>query len=167
VAGGDHRPLLSADDDALWRRVQQIPFDQQIPESERDPTVKARLSDPEESGAAIMAWAVQGCLQWQRQGLNPPQRVKDTTREYREAMDPITDFLEDCCTAEPLARVPNAAMWDAYQTWSRKNRDRPSMGRKQFTQQLAKHGFDEHKSGSRRFWQGLKLINGDTLFEDT
>jgi putative DNA primase/helicase len=163
----NHRPLLSADDDALWRRVQQIPFDQQIPESERDPTVKARLSNPQESGAAILAWAVQGCLDWQKQGLKPPQRVKDTTREYREEMDPMGDFLEDCCVRDPLGRVANAAIWQTYQDWSRKNRDRPAMGRKQFSQQLEKRGFDEHKSGSRRFWSGLKLIDGEHLFDET
>ena len=34
----------------------------------------------------IMAWAVKGCLEWQRQGLGIPEEVKTATEVYRGVM---------------------------------------------------------------------------------
>jgi len=70
------RPKARDDDDALWERILEVPFPHSIPRSERDPDVKTVLCDPSESGAAILAWAVTGCLAWQRDGLQVPQAVE-------------------------------------------------------------------------------------------
>src|SRR4051812_41019570 len=35
----------------------------------------------------ILAWAIAGCLEWQRIGLAPPCAVVDATKEYLEAED--------------------------------------------------------------------------------
>ena len=42
----NNRPRVRGDNDANWRRIVQVPFNTQIPESERDPGVKVALSDP-------------------------------------------------------------------------------------------------------------------------
>lgn len=153
----NHRPQVQSDDDAIWERIRQIAFDQTIPREERDPNIKAVLSDPEQSGAAILAWAVQGCLLWQKEGLGLPPNVEATTEEYRKEMDPIPDFLEACLINDDKGRVLNAAMWDAYQGWARKNRDRPKLGRKTFTQRLEQAGIDRMDSGGYHFWLGVRL----------
>ena len=72
----NHRPQVSSDDDAIWERIRQIPFEQTIPKEERDPGIKAELSDPEHSGAAILAWAVEGCLLWQREDLHAESKAR-------------------------------------------------------------------------------------------
>lgn len=56
------RPKIRDDDDAIRRRILQIPFNEQISESEHDPAVKACLCDPQTAGPAVLAWAIQGCL---------------------------------------------------------------------------------------------------------
>ena len=75
----NHRPQVSSDDDAIWERIRQIPFEQTIPKEERDPGIKAELSDPEQSGAAILAWAVEGCLLWQQRRVRYPKAKLATT----------------------------------------------------------------------------------------
>ena len=52
--------------------------------------MKATLTDPEIAGPAILAWLVQGCLNWQLIGFKPPQAVLDATAEYRREMDLLT-----------------------------------------------------------------------------
>jgi putative DNA primase/helicase len=156
----NHRPQVQSDDDAIWERIRQIAFDQTIPKEERDPNIKAILSDPEQSGAAILAWAVQGCLLWQQEGLGTPPSIEATTEEYRKEMDPLPDFLETCAIEDGSSRVLNAAIWESYQSWSRKNRDRPRLGRKTFTQRLEQHGIDSVESGGHRYWLGLRLRYG-------
>lgn len=60
---GNHRPRVPDDDDAAWERLREVPFTTVIPPEDRDPDVKRRLSDPAIGGPAVLAWAVQGCIQ--------------------------------------------------------------------------------------------------------
>jgi len=45
----------------------------------------------------IFSWGVEGCLAWQREGLNPPKPVLDATDEYFEAEDALGRWLEERC----------------------------------------------------------------------
>ncbi len=63
----NYLPHMPADDGALWERTRRLPFEVQIPEGKRDQSVRSRLREPEH-GAAILAWAVVGCLLWQQAG---------------------------------------------------------------------------------------------------
>ena len=54
------RPRAHANDDALWRRILQVPFTVVIPPAERNPDLKRTLrTDPTEQ-TAILAWLVHG-----------------------------------------------------------------------------------------------------------
>jgi len=45
----------------------------------------------------ILAWFVRGCLEWQNQGLNPPDIVLQATEEYKLEEDVLGRFIDDCC----------------------------------------------------------------------
>jgi len=83
---GNHMPLADADDGGIWRRILVVPFRESIPESRRDPRLKAALCDTAETGAAILAWLVQGCRDWQRRGLEIPTAVREATDASRAEM---------------------------------------------------------------------------------
>src|SRR5205085_1514091 len=102
----------------MWRRIIQVPFTQTIPESERDPTMKQRLRDDPAAQSAILAWALEGCLAWQRDGLTIPTRVRAYTEEYRSENDPVGSFLTDACTIDPAHATPRSAIRSAYQQWA-------------------------------------------------
>ena len=153
------RPRVNANDDAMWRRILQAPFDQHIPKEERDPKVKQVLGDPNKGGPAIMAWLVEGCLKWQRNGLKVPKAVEDVTNEYKEENDPLKDFLSDCCIVNPLARVSNTQLWDEYETWCSENGEKFPLGRKKFTQRLEAYGFTQERTAQSRFWKGVGLFS--------
>ena len=40
----------------------------------------------------ILAWMVQGCLDWNREGLTEPAAVMEATQEYREQEDLLAAF---------------------------------------------------------------------------
>jgi putative DNA primase/helicase len=50
----NHAPKVRHDDSAMWRRILRIPFDQVVPKEKRDPSLKARLKDVNESGPAVL-----------------------------------------------------------------------------------------------------------------
>ena len=43
---------------------------------------------------------VQGCLEWQKDGLNIPPEVSVATEDYRQETDIIPQFLADRCILE-------------------------------------------------------------------
>src|SRR5262249_30253060 len=114
----NHAPKMDAQDDALWERVHKIPFVVQIPKEERDKELDTKLQG---ELPGILAWAVRGCLAWQKHNdLREPQPVTEATQELREEMDDIGTFLRECCilgdkdTYKTQARV----LLQAYHKWA-------------------------------------------------
>ncbi len=156
------RPRVRDDDDALWRRILQVPFTEQIPEEDRDPDVKAALRDPQESGPGILAWAVAGCLRWQEEGLAPPPAVRQATREYREEMDPLRDFIAERCHLAQEASASSEDLWHAYLEWVKATRSSEALGRRAFSNRLGDHGFrSERLPNGRNKWGGIGLVQGE------
>lgn len=110
---GNHKPEIRGTDDGIWRRVMLVPFDVQIPESERDPDLVNKLW-AERSG--ILNWMVEGLVDVLEGGLAPPDKVLDATREYREESDPIGVFLTSCCvvTGDPTNVIASKDLGDAF-----------------------------------------------------
>lgn len=74
VIAGNHRPSLSGVDAAIRRRFHLVPFTVTIANPDKDLIDKLRAEWP-----AILVWMIEGCLAWQREGLNPPAAVRDAT----------------------------------------------------------------------------------------
>lgn len=132
----NHAPRIKDNDAAIWRRIIRIPFENIIPEDQRDPKIKATLRNPKIAGPAILAWAVQGCLRWQQEGLVIPDTIKKSTHEYRQSQDPLREFFEDDLEFAPNAFVPVAELRVAYDQHCKDNGVRYPLGAKQFNQHL-------------------------------
>ncbi|MGO8684777.1 MAG: phage/plasmid primase, P4 family [Thermoleophilia bacterium] len=152
-------PKMSDRDGALWRRIVQIPFIHQIAKQERDPQVKAILTDPTSAGAAILAWAVRGCLAWQREGLGVPPAVEQATAALRAEMDPLRDFFAERCAFEDQALTSSKQLFAAYRHWAAANNDDKPLSRREFGLRIGErlgrkplHGRD----GDR--WPGVRLL---------
>ncbi len=131
-----------------------VPFEVTIKEEQRDKHLLEKLST-EHPG--ILRWAVEGCLQWQRQGLGEPQQITDATNLYRVEMDRLGDFLDDRCERGVEYQVKNTVLWQAYERWAKLNGDQFPLGRKQFSSRLAEKGYTKGKSDGMRYWKGLRL----------
>ena len=73
---GNHKPRLRSVDEAMRRRLLLVPFTVQIPPAERDTDLPRKL---EAEWPAILRWCLDGCLEWQRDGLAPPEIVRAAT----------------------------------------------------------------------------------------
>ncbi|OQB35992.1 MAG: hypothetical protein BWY09_02081 [Candidatus Hydrogenedentes bacterium ADurb.Bin179] len=69
---GNHKPSIRNVDEAMKRRLHLIPFTVTIPPERRDGRLTEKLLKERDG---ILAWAVEGCSRWQRQGLKPPASV--------------------------------------------------------------------------------------------
>ncbi|HEY8865290.1 MAG TPA: phage/plasmid primase, P4 family, partial [Solirubrobacteraceae bacterium] len=134
-------PRVRDDDDAVWRRIRLIPFVHPVPRERRDPQVKIALRDPRIGGPAVLAWAVKGCLLWQQQGLGAPPVIESATQRYREAQDPVADFIAECCIAEEGAWATIEELYAAYSQWAKAAGERSPLSKKAFGNRLERHGF--------------------------
>lgn len=152
----NHRPRVPEDDDALWERLREIPFTVQIPEGERDPQVRAELSDPKASGAAILAWTVEGCRLFLEEGLLAPEVVRSATSEYREEMNPLAAFAEERLVFGEALWVRASELREAYEGWARDNGARPVSGNR-MGEALRAMGCDAERRHTGRIWVGVGL----------
>jgi putative DNA primase/helicase len=149
----NHRPEIRGTDNGIWRRIHLIPFDVTIPSEEIDKDLPMKLRQ-ELSG--ILAWAVRGCYEWQSQGLNPPDSIKAATAEYRVEMDILSGFIDDRCTFQSSEKTAVGELYEAFKKWS-DVACQETVGKKIFGNLMRQKGFTQSKSGSMRYWNGIKL----------
>lgn len=93
---GNHQPLLRNVDDALARRFNIVPFTFKPAAPDLQLEMKLREEWPD-----ILRWAIEGCLDWQRNGLIRPEVVKRATAAYFEGQDVTGTWLDECCEVSP------------------------------------------------------------------
>ncbi|MBF0474659.1 MAG: DNA primase [Deltaproteobacteria bacterium] len=153
--GTNHRPIIKGTDHAIWRRIRLIPFEVTIPEAEIDRSLPEKLK---EELPGILAWAVRGCISWQKDGLGVPEEVKTATSDYQDDMDTVAQFIDDCCTIDPEEKERKADIYKAYLDWSEKTGNR-ALVQPKFSQRLTAKGMQSIRFGKNRdhYWQGLAL----------
>ena len=149
----NHRPIVHGTDDGIWRRLHLIPFKRKYSENERNPWLEQQLM---EESAGILAWMVEGCLEWQRIGLAPSQLVRNESASYRTESDLLGEFLQDVCTCGANEREQQAAVFARWRYWCESNALRCG-AKASFTRKLSERGFKESRSNGNRYYSGLKL----------
>lgn len=162
VAAND-RPRVRYDSSAMWERILEVPFPSSIPPEERDPALKLQLQDPQQAGAGILAWAVEGCLLWQAEGLRIPGVVQEASAIYRQEMDPLQDFFQERVTFHADAFTGGTALWEAYKEHCDDSGIRYPMLKRDFKAAVADRGVAEGRdsSGKTRGWRGIGLVSSD------
>lgn len=159
---GNHRPIIRGTDHGIWRRVRILPFTRTFTEQERDPHLLDKLKA---EAPHILAWMVQGCIEWQRRGLfDVPAAIANQTADYRAEQDVIGQWLADCTTASRYSETDTGALYDSYRIWAINSGLKPasnvSLGRR-----LKERGFVQRLTHGRRLWCGIALkFNAGTPF---
>lgn len=155
----NHRPVITDPNDAIWNRVQLFPFDVEIPRSEIDTELPAKLR---RELPGIMAWLARGAMDYIKFGIEKIPEVAAATEEYREDSDSLREFFEDRCRIAPTDRavwVSKSDLWNSYVAWAAANSIKFPMGKAKFEERIQRLGCREMKKndGSIRAWQGISL----------
>lgn len=152
---GNHKPVVRGTDDGIWDRLKLIPFTVRIPDDEVDPNLPARLR-AELPG--VLNWALQGCREWQEQGLAHPDEVRAATAAYRGEMDRLQDFRADCChEGDSTLQAKPRDLYGAYCGWCDENGE-TRITETAFGIELRERGFNRKRTGTAgRRWLGLEL----------
>lgn len=163
LLGANALPAVDPSDEALLERMHVVPCRYRVPPERRDPTLAPALRDPDRDAAAVLAWAAEGTLQWQRLGLRPPPSVAQERSRVRLATHPLAGFFQDCCSMEAGAEESAADLHGAYLAHHAQEGLRgDAMSRSQFGRHLSAAGLTSFLWGSdvpdRRAWRGIRLL---------
>jgi putative DNA primase/helicase len=158
----NHLPTVTAQDPAVWRRVLVVPFDVVIPEQERDGELPGRLQAASDE---VLGWAYAGWLDYEEQGLNPPEVVRVRTQEYQAANDVLARFLEERTIASPQARIKARELYNEWQSWCHANGE-AGCSENEFSELMKKRGYAKKRGGSGNVYQGLMIAADEDADED-
>ena len=153
----NHKPIIRGADHAIWRRIRLVPFKVTFPREKQDRGLAEKLKT-ELSG--ILNWAVEGCLAWQREGLEPPEEVVHATESYREEMDTLAAFLRERTEADPASCVSAKVLYKTYCAWCEENGER-AQTQKALGMRLGERGYDSTHKATGNLWIGLRLRDGE------
>jgi len=154
----NHKPGVQGTDHAIWRRIHLLPFTVTIPVGEQDKRLAEKLQG---ELPGILRWAVEGCLAWQREGLEPPAEVKRATGDYRAEMDVIAAFIQDCCVLGDEREVSSKALYEEYTGWCTQMGESP-VSQKALATALQERGCTSGRKSGGRLWCGIALKEYET-----
>lgn len=151
----NHVPKIHEAAHALWDRLHYVGFTYRVPDDKLDKQLGLKLLGELEG---ILARAVEGCLEWQREGLRPPPSVLAAVADLREDMDPVGQALEELVEEVPNGNLVHARLYEVYQAWCRENGLRFPVVSKQLMKRMRSKGW-ELKEGHahQRIWPQLRL----------
>lgn len=112
----NHFPRVSGTDEGIWRRLKIIPFAVDL-RTKVKPIPDYHRALVTEEGPGILNWLLGGYVDYIENGFQEPAAVRRLSQEHRVGQDHLGQFLADCCTVAPEAKVQAAVLFGAYQQW--------------------------------------------------
>ena len=158
--GSNFAPQMNNLDSAIWRRVRRIPFERSFGDK-LDPKVKLHLRRDPKARSALLAWAVRGLLDWQRDGLGHAAIVDVRTSELRAEMNPIGEFVDARCVLGKVHVAGAKELRTAYETWAKDTGAKPIIN-KDWGEQLRDLGCESRRltdsGGKKSAWFGIGIL---------
>ena len=107
-------PQIQSRDHGIFRRLRVIPFNKKFAPEDQDKTLPNKL-EAELSG--ILNWTLEGCRQWQAEGLNPPQIILDQLDEYQQDMDSVGNYVAEKLDLQPEGKLQSSVLFSNYKEW--------------------------------------------------
>lgn len=160
----NHLPRMSADDNAIWRRVNPIEFPISFYKEGRVPERGLAQKMIASELAGIFNWVLEGAQRYVARGLKKPEQVLRAIGDYRADLDPVRNFFleagpngEGRLLLDDEYEMRSSDLYQVYVAWCGMNNIRP-MGDRRFGMRLTDLGYSTKKgSGGIRMRVGVKI----------
>lgn len=155
LIAGNHKPAFKSIDEALRSRLHLIPFTVTIPKDKRDPDLQDKLKD---EWGGILQWAIDGALDYQKQGLSPPKAVTSATDAYFEDQDILQQWIVDCCDIGPDYWEPPTLLFNSWKEYAKAANLRAGTT-STFKDKLENAGYPQRNSRAMggRYYEGIAI----------
>jgi putative DNA primase/helicase len=151
----NHLPTIRDYSAATWRRIRLIYFPISF-QGREDKRLAAKLQT---CASAILNWALQGCLIWQREGLSFPESIQQAITSYQDEQDELAHFLRECCQFNPNHSIKASDLYQAYQLWCHETGENKPLDAKSFCHRIIAHGYQRIRRKTGIIYSGFSLIN--------
>lgn len=152
----NHKIIVRGTDKGIWRRMRLIPFEAEFEDKNDDKDLASKI---ETEYPQILAWAIQGCLEWQKEGLEMPDEIRNATNEYRDEMDIVRSFAKDKIKAKPGNKIKASLVYTAYKQWARDGNEY-MMSNQKFGLEFAKK-YTKKNVGGYVYYMDIDLKEAD------
>lgn len=147
-------------------RIQVVPFERHFTKAEQDPNLKARFQT-ERGMYTILSWLHKGYKEYKKQGLNPPQIVREASEQLEGLSGSDFDrFVTSCIVSRTNSRVTKDDFKRVYFDWCEKRGVNHETSQK-VNKLLKERGFGRVRSNGVDYYTSMSLadlIGKDKLF---
>jgi putative DNA primase/helicase len=154
VLVGNHAPKLKGRSPSMERRLRILPFNHQPPSPDIKLKDKLREEHP-----AILRWALDGCIEWQANGIGTASVIAGATSAYFEQQDAFRRWLEERCDLKDSKRTTATGLLFAdFNSWLKASGEETISGNA-FAELIDRTpGLRREKSNGVRVVKGVLLL---------
>jgi putative DNA primase/helicase len=141
---------------AIWDRLHYIPFEWRVPDELMDRKLPLKLLG---ELPGILAKAVKSCLDWQKDGLQPPEKVLYAGKQLYKEMDTIGQFLSECIeqVEDETTTTAHKDLYQIFVHWCKTNGIHKAPSSKWVASELRNKKFvSDRLTDNVLHWRGLK-----------
>ena len=116
LISGNHKPVVKGSDFGFWRRIHLVPFEANIEKPDPHLTSKLLAELP-----GILNWCIEGWKNCNKGELVIPQSVKNHSAAYRDEMDLIKQWIDDCLQVSIGGEVSANSLYQSFKQWQIRN----------------------------------------------
>ena len=160
----NHLPRVGAIDKGTWRRLIVIPFDAKIEGSADIKNYADYLY--ENAGGAILSWLIEGARKViaDNYKIDPPKKVRDAIKHYKESNDWLGNFLDECCELDSSYIAKSGEVYNEYRIFCTRTGEY-IRSTTDFYTALDLSGFERNRNMKGVFIKGLR-IKSDFMREE-
>jgi putative DNA primase/helicase len=162
------KPAIRNSDQAAWkRRLHLIPFPQtymDIPDPSRnilqaDQSLRDKLC---QEAPGVLHKLIQGCLEYQSDGLQPPETVRDSSEAYLKDQNVVARWFDDRCERVSSFNTKAEDLWRDFVSWAETGKEYVGQ-RKHFNEKLERLGIRiERTKKGRGMCIGVRLLPSES-----
>ena len=169
----NYLPEIGGRDGGIWRRLRVVEWENSFGDGAQDKDLDETLAH---EGPGVLRWLVEGCLDWQKNGLEEPEKVVRDTLAYRRREDVFQRFQDDAgLVFRDGLRIQSEAIQSLLSDWAESEGiDPPTRGLAEWLRErgcrpkrLDVPRTDNGKRRQARFWMGVGLKDMDHRAEQT
>lgn len=161
------RPEPPADDGGVWRRLKPVEWPNKVPDDKVDTALPQKLRG---ELAGIAQRILDGWRDFRDNGLQVPESALRMAEDWRDEVDILGKFLEECCRADPTwtdVRTKSSQLFIRWSTFAH-DQNEPAGNNKDLTQALKRRGFTFDRRTDGMYAIGITLLAPKTrsLFDE-
>lgn len=156
----NYKLVVRGTDKGIWRRMMVIPFKQTFEGKNKDKSLTEKLL---KETPQILGWVVKGCLKWQLEGLNPAKEIEKETASYKQEMDVVLKFINDCILKDDCKREKASEVFKEYKIWAKQSNEWDGMTQAKFGIEMGKR-FEKKNINGYVYYLGVCLKKNDESY---